>query len=223
MKNRFIESQIAKAKQYHRNRRGDQFDEGVLVRHSYDKKKSTDLSYWDDAAFIINNYRVALWWVHPRMRFADLVQEQAFKVVVSPQNADASFKNSTPNYKKVGRSRKKIVSYTLPPTKPEMHQYYEAIRLAEKDIAATASLEVRPTMNVKWYSWCKGIDLCIPFEVRSSDDLKQLVMLARKLLTRETTIQKEFGDYVYTRADWLQEQPPVWIESAFSAETDELY
>jgi hypothetical protein len=87
-----------------------------------------------------------------------------------------------------------------------MRQYYDAIGLAEKEISATTPLVVQPTMSVKWYGWCKGIDLCIPFEVRSRDDLKQLTMLARKLLTRETTIQQEFGDYVYTKADWLQEQ-----------------
>lgn len=205
LKNRFIESQKTKAKLYHCNHHGDQFDEGVLFRRTYDEIKATSFSYWDDAQFIINDYRVSLWWVHPRRRFLDLVEQQAFDVTPSPLPAFSIFDNSTTNYKIVGRSRKKIAGYTMAPIPPVMKQYFDDVELAEINIIATATIEVRPTMLVKWYGNCKGIDLCVPFEVHNRGDLKQLVALTRKLLTRETTLQREFGDYTYSNIDWLRE------------------
>ena len=52
-----------RAKLYHRNSRKDVFTNGIIVRHLYDYTTPETLSFWDDAVFIINDYRVALWWV----------------------------------------------------------------------------------------------------------------------------------------------------------------
>jgi len=114
-----------------------------------------------------------------------------------------------PNYKKVGRSRKKIVSYSLAPISPLMQQHFDAIELAKTQVITSTAIDVRPSMKIRWYRWCKGVHLCVPFEVRGRDDLKQLVALTRKLLARETTLQKEFGDYVYSNSDWLKDHPAV--------------
>ena len=63
MKNPFIEAMKQRAKLYHRNSRKDVFTNGIIVRHLYDYSTPETLSFWDDAVFIINDYRVALWWV----------------------------------------------------------------------------------------------------------------------------------------------------------------
>ncbi len=56
---------------------------------------------------------------------------------------------------------------------------------------------------VRQLSWCKGLSLCAPFEVRSESDLLELTHIARRLVKRESSLMDEFGDYAYRQADWL--------------------
>ncbi|NOS96906.1 MAG: hypothetical protein HOP25_00335 [Methylotenera sp.] len=46
------------------------------------------------------------------------------------------------------------------------------------------------------------VELCAPIEVRNEQDLIILANLVRKLLKRETTLEKEFPDYIYTKDNW---------------------
>jgi hypothetical protein len=65
MKNPAIEAMKQRAKLYHRNKVGDQFPSGIIVRHLYHDMTAETLSFWDDAVFIVDDYRVALWWTYP--------------------------------------------------------------------------------------------------------------------------------------------------------------
>jgi hypothetical protein len=73
----------------------------------------------------------------------------------------------------------------------------------ERQVGQEVAFEVRPSMAISWHSWCKGLSLCAPFEVRSEADLLALTHVARRLVKRESTIAQEFGDYVYRQEDWL--------------------
>jgi hypothetical protein len=73
----------------------------------------------------------------------------------------------------------------------------------ELQVGQEVTFEVRPSMSIGWNSWCKGLSLCAPFEVRSEAELLALTHIARRLVKRESTMQQEFGDYVYRQADWL--------------------
>jgi hypothetical protein len=53
-----------RAKLCHRNECGNQFTQEIIVRHLYSDMTPETLSFWDDAVFIVNDYRVALWWDH---------------------------------------------------------------------------------------------------------------------------------------------------------------
>lgn len=123
MKNRSIESMKQRAKLYHRNKRGDEFTDGIIVRHLYDHMTPETLTFWDDAVFIVNDYRVALWWVHPRHQYHDLVEAEARRRVAHLRPESDPFADLAPNYKKLGRSRKKVVSWTQRPTSDEFRRY----------------------------------------------------------------------------------------------------
>lgn len=71
MKNRHVEAARRAAIQYHRHRRGPTFVDGVYQHYVLDKEASS-LSWWTDAVFILNNYRVLLCWVHPRQAYREL-------------------------------------------------------------------------------------------------------------------------------------------------------
>lgn len=203
MKSPAIEAMKRRAKLYHRNKVGDTFTQGIIVRHLYYDMTPEHLSFWDDAAFIVNDYRVALWWTHPRHRYHELVEEEAKRRVAHLRPQSDPFGEATTNYMKFGHSRKKIVSWTQRPTSDECRIYFDLITDMERQVGQDMPFEVRPSMAVSWYSWCKSLSLCAPFEVRSEADLLALTQIARRIVRRESTLADEFGDYVYRRADWL--------------------
>lgn len=203
MKNLSIESMKQRAKLYHRNKRGDEFTDGIIVRHLYHDMTPETLTFWDDAAFIVNDYRVALWWVHPRHCYHELVEAEAIRRVAHLRPENDPFTDMTPNYKKLGRSRKKVVSWTHRPTSDEYRHYFDILSDMKRQVGQEVAFEVYPSMKIAWYSWCKGLNLCAPFEVRSESDLLALSQVARRLVKRESTIADEFGALVYRQDDWL--------------------
>lgn len=66
MKNRPFEQQRRQARQYHRNRHCDPFENGILARHAYDEFEPGQLSWWDDVQFIRGKMRRNVAWQHPR-------------------------------------------------------------------------------------------------------------------------------------------------------------
>ena len=203
MKNRAIEAMKQRAKQYHRNERGETFTNGIIVRHLYDDMTLETLTFWDDAVFIVNDYRVALWWVHPRHQYHHLVEKEALRRITHLRPEDDLYADMTPNYKKLGRSRKKVVSWTQQPTPDEYARYFDMLADMERQVGQEVSFEIRPSNQIAWHSWCKGLSLYAPFEVRSESDLLALSHVARRLVKRESTIAQEFGYVTYGQADWL--------------------
>ena len=77
MKNIHIEYLKRRAKEYHRTRRRDCFRDGMLIFHEYGDLSPDRLTWWNDVTFIMNDYRVALAWTHPRMAYEDTIDTEA--------------------------------------------------------------------------------------------------------------------------------------------------
>ncbi|GGC96654.1 hypothetical protein [Undibacterium terreum] len=71
MKHAPIERLRLSAKRYHRTKRGTPFEQGILIRHAYDGDDQR-LTWWDYATFVLNDYRIALSWEHPRMVYQSM-------------------------------------------------------------------------------------------------------------------------------------------------------
>jgi len=192
-----------RAKQYHRNKRGNEFASGIIVRHLYHDMTPETLTFWDDAVFIVNDYRVALWWVHPRHQYHQLVETEALRRLNHLHPEIDLFADMTANYKKLGRTRKQVASWTQRPTSDEYRRYFDLLADMERQVSLEVAFEMRPYMKIAWHTWCKGLSLCVPFEVRSESDLLAMSHVARRLVKRESTIAQEFGDFVHRQADWL--------------------
>ena len=67
------------------------------------------LSWWDDVAFIMGDYRVAVAWVHPRTVYSDQIGTVAQSMIDEVQ---AGIRRE-PVYKTVGKSRKKAVLFKV--------------------------------------------------------------------------------------------------------------
>lgn len=204
MKNPYFENLRVSAKCSHRNKRNLNLTNGIHVYHQYGEMNSSMLSWWDDVDFTLNDYRVVVAWVHPRQDFRDHVESEASKSVVHLDSIEDIFNESKTNYVKVGHSRKKVVSHTVSFTK-ESEERSKAFRLALEEIPNSTQYCAKPYIRSEWLSHGYFVDICAPIEVRGIDDLLTLANLVKRLIKRETTLENEFSDYIYSKQEWLAE------------------
>lgn len=191
-------------RQYHRHHQW-RLENGLFIPHAY--PKSRKLSWWDDVGFILNGRRIMVWWVHPRMKYADAISDMAWKEAGDPPLRGADlFEPSEKQWKKVGRSRKKVVAYRSRPMPDSQQDHYAKLRAIEKNLESEGIDQVvRPSMSVKAVSWCTGISLCVPVDIRNKEEIGALVALAKQLIKGEKTLADEFPGYQYGLRDWLSE------------------
>ena len=194
-------------REYHQSHPWRLSQGGLFIPHSYSDTKPDSLSYWDDVGFILNGRRVIVWWQHPRYVYSNEIEEKARQEAGPGPHDDWLTESGTKNYKRVGRSRKKLVSITARKPSPEQRRYYDSLR----DISARLSAEgidLDVPISWKWerLNWAMGVSLVAPMEVRNEGDLALLANLARRLILGKTTLDVEFPGYRYDRTDWLREQ-----------------
>ena len=205
MKNLHQQNLKKSAKRYQRNKRNTNLVAGLIQFHQYDQESSSALSWWDDVDFILNDYRVIVAWIHPRQEYKDYVETEAHKSVAHLDSDKSNiFDESTPNYVKVGQSRKKILTYTVNFTKTA-DEWDTAYALALEALQSSTTYQAKPYMRTEWLAHGYFVDICAPIEVRSIDDLVKLVDLVKRLLKRETTLDHEFPAYAYTKVQWQAE------------------
>lgn len=204
MKNRHLEKLRAQCRlALKRDRRP--FDEGgVHARHIYEP--GVTLSWWSDFAFVLNGRLITLWWEHPRMKYSDEISERAWQESGPAPPEDGWLENATPIMRAVGKSRKKCVGHRSPARSDAWRQYFDHHNAIEDRLRADGiDFEARPSLQVQTLSWCVGVDICVPIDIRSPEDARALVSLARRLLKVETTLESEFPGYRYGRENWLAE------------------
>lgn len=202
MKNRYQEKLKLSAKSFHKSNRGERFSSGLIIWHQYEEANLTELSWWDDVSYILNDYLVNISWIHPRMAFKDQTEDDANKRIAHlDTGVNDLFSQSEPNYVKVGKSRKKIISHTIkgPLLSSEWAAAFDA---AYAEIIKTTDLQITPFIKSEWTSSGRIVEICAPIEVRNEQCLMAIANLVRKLLKRETTLEKEFPDYIYTKDNW---------------------
>lgn len=178
---------------------------GIVVRHLYDEPKT--LSWWDDTGFNLNGRRVMIWWIHPRYKFNDAISDLAYENIPYVESDEDLLCNSEKIFKYVGKSgkRKKVngYSYTRPVT--ERRKWYDTLKAEEERLKKVTDLVVTTHFKVDILDWCRGVHICVPMEIRGPADLHILCNLVKRVLKGETTLEKEFPGYMYTKDDWAKE------------------
>lgn len=207
MKNTKFELLGRMQRQYHQNNPWRLSQGGLYVPHAYIENSPSDLSYWDDVGFVLNKRRVIVWWQHPRYVYANAITKKAWHEAGDGPQDNWLTEGCTKNYRQMGKSRKKIISYTSRQPSSEQEAHYNRLG----DIQARLTTEgIDCDVSTSWKRerlvWATGISLTAPLEVRSEAELASVALLARRLLLGQTTLGKEFPGYRYTHADWLREQ-----------------
>lgn len=149
--------------------------------------------------FILNDYRVALAWIHPRMAYEDMIEDAVTGMTADIPTPDI-MGSSTPIYKAAGKSRKTISSWRCDPV--DRSDWQEKYNQARKQAIHAADYKIAPSLTSRWCKYSRIVTLCAPLEVRNESDLRALAALAKRLLKREVTLEDVFPGYHYTRADW---------------------
>ena len=204
MKNPRLERFRIQSRQTHRHHTWELEEDGIHARHAYQPERV--LSWWSDYGFVLNGRRVMIWWVHPRMKYADEISDRAWKEAGPPPDESDGILDTKTIWRKVGRSRKKIFAHQSSPTPDAWRTYYDLVSAHETRLRNEGiTFEVRPSVRVQTFNWCTGIDLCIPMETRNHIEACALVSLTKELLKRETTLAEAFPSYQYGLTDWLAE------------------
>jgi hypothetical protein len=169
MRKRFYEDLRQSAKDYHRSHSLGVDRSGLYTDHLFETKRL--LSWWHDFSFILNKRRVSVWWIHPRMRYADAIHDEAYVIAgVSPVDDHELF-GGDPTWKRVGRSRKKIVWHRAREMSAARQEYFDQLNaVCERLTAEGIAQDVTPSISVEYFRWGTGVSLCVPMEVRTHAD-----------------------------------------------------
>ena len=197
--------------QYHRNHPWHLEASGHYIPPDYSQGRI--LSWWGDVGFILNGRRIMVWWVHPRMKYQDAIEDAAWAEVGNPPDSANHFLDEArciKHYKRLGRSRKKIVAYQSPPTDSEANDFYERLWLTQDRIANEGiEFEIFPSLTIQALNWCTGVDICIPFEVLNENDAIALAGMVRHTLKNGRSLASIHNSipsgYQYGRDSWLGE------------------
>ena len=194
-------------RQYHKSNQWSLSHSGLYIPHSYKARKPDDLSWWDVVGFILNGRRIIVWWQHPRDVYAHAIEKFAWREASYGTQDNWITDVGTANYVKVGRSRKRIVSYTGRQPSVEQMQHFDLLRDIKKQLTSEG-IKYDVPISWKWQrlNWAMCVSITAPMEVRNEVELAALATLARKLIMGKTTLQAEFPEYKYGRSEWLKEQ-----------------
>jgi hypothetical protein len=208
MKNKHFEWMRKESKAYAKpwRRNHEKTALGNVLYHSYDEGPR-DFGWWDDVAFKFGSQIVHVWWVHPRMVFADKTAEIAEDSIPSLDEV-LDLSGGVKNYKTLGKNkkRKRHVSTTMPSLKPQWQERYEQVKAATAEVRATTDLEIKPHMKIVQLAHGRGISLCMPIEAVDADSVEQIAEITKMILRGETTLDEMFRGYVYTKQNWVHDK-----------------
>ena len=217
MKQKRLDSLRRAQADYHRTNPWRLSTGGLYIPHSYNTPES--LSWWDDVGFVINGRRTIVWWQHPRNVYKDAIEDQTWAEVGEGPEDNWLTEGGTKIYRRVGRSRKKLVGTSLREPSAARSAYHERLTAARTKLQTDGiDFEVRPTWKWKRLSWAMSVSLVVPMEVRNEVELAAVAALAKRLIRQETTLAKEFPDACYGREDWLRDQQAFNAQTAMSIE-----
>lgn len=180
-------------------------ERGNYVVHHFDG--TPRLSWWGDVFFRLGSQVVAVWWTHPRLQYHDACENAAFDQVdeLRAHKSNAA----VPLYKIVGKNknRKKVVAWRLKETPEEQRKWRDEWKRIKEHLLKTSDVIVRPSMTIKQYDWCRGVEICLPIEIIDQRGLEDVADIVRSILSGKKKFEDFYPvDYAYGRDEWAVDQ-----------------
>lgn len=218
MKNKHFEWMRKESKAYAKpwRRNHEKTALGNVLYHSYDEGPR-DFGWWDDVAFKFGSQIVHVWWVHPRMMFADKTAEIACDSI-PPPDEEWNLSNGVKNYKMLGKNkkRKRHVSTTMPRFSTEWTDWNARVRAATAELRTTTDLEIKPHMKIVQLAYGRGISLCVPIEAVDAESVEQIAEITKIILRGETSLDEMFRGYTYNKQNWAHDKSVSTMPETFN-------
>lgn len=202
MKNKHIERLKIAAKQFHRSEYGYHFSKGIVAIHEDDELEPQRLSWREDVRFILNDYQVYVSWTHPRAIYARQLQNEV-RLRMTHIPCPDWLGPSKALYKKLGRSRIKIMGWRTDPVDWSVWKAEQG--KIRTQVELDANHVIVPFIDSCWTKYARSVSLCTPMEIRNEHNRISLVAITKQLLTRQVTLEELYPDYRYTRDQWQKE------------------
>jgi hypothetical protein len=202
MKNKHVERMRRAMRDFHRHNPW-KLDGGLFIPHVY--PASASLSWWDDVGFIHGGRRVMVWWVHPRMKYADAIEQRAAEIAGPPpieSLAEQRMLDRPTRYRRqIGGKQPDGLSLS-----DRLIEYFDNVNAIE-DRLRDEGIDhvVFPSLKISHHPWGTGMDLCGSVEIREQVDIRNLAAVAKRLINRDISLADAFRSDGYAKEDWLSE------------------
>ena len=200
MKNRHMEQMQVQMRLYH-SRNPWPLQGRLFIPGTYPVKRA--LTWLTQVGFVLGRRRVLVWCVHPRMKYAEAIEEQAHSAATLFADV-ATYK--TIKMKPDGAQRITTFDQRDGDRTDRLLAYFDQVQGIEDELQVQGiDCVVRPSLLIHRCPWGTRLELCAPLEVRDRNDIRKLASLAKGLLKREITAAEIFPGYEYGKVDWLKE------------------
>ncbi len=198
------------AKKYHSLNSWKLNKDGIRVPHSYDNMREDEPSWWDDFGFIYGKRRIMVWWIHPRMKYNDILEEMAWNKAeenprIVPRLED--LRKSQPRIS--SENWRRILRRTYLPKEPQdglqLPDNWQSWRNLVKELSSQdLGIKIPPSCETEEIPWAQGLNVVLPVEVHCEADLVPLKDILEEWLSGNRKVLSEFP--VYTSQNWLEER-----------------
>lgn len=207
MKSKHFQKLLELQREHQRRRPWKLNAHGFYVPHVYDEVDPRGPSWWDDVGFVLRGRRHIVWWRHPRYVYSSELESRAFEAAGPFPQSQSMLDGAVKRFRTVGRSRKKVTGYELAPLAAGYREYFDRVRSINKELSEEGiNYVVGASLRWEWFPWAMCMQLIAPLEVRNEQEAEQLAVLAKRLAANQTTLEKEFPRYQYSKEDWLQDE-----------------
>ena len=99
---------------------------------------------------MLNKRRVIVWWRHPRYVYSEMIEDKVWREAGGELDDHWPLEGSTPNYRRLGKSRKKIVSYTSHAPTEDQQRYYDVHNCTHHSQARGGQPRSRQIRSLSW-------------------------------------------------------------------------
>lgn len=207
MKNKKVEKlyQLAKNNRKTKNSGGSKYK----VYHSYldeDRNLLRTKGYWDDVGVYGGSLFTVICWTHPRYMFEEKIREHVYEKMNTLYKEESFFNNFNKKYKKVGKSRKKVISYEYcVDTEYNSPQKISYNQLFEDELKVTNHIQ-KCYINTYITKSARYIHVCYPVEVICEDSLKKMTDEVMGYSRDYSKFYEKYGEYGYSLSDYMNEK-----------------
>lgn len=143
---------------------------------------------------------------HPRYIYYEAADSLAYDKALEEFPRASDYKSilddMTPQYKKVGNSRKKVVYYTSGTGSSTPDEFYPRWRELTEKYSTESDFEVKTQFNIELSDWARVVSVVYPVEL---DTIEQMAAFKEKIILWMTQKEQFVPELCYNKQNYIEE------------------